>query len=61
LKIDAVVDGAITTDPDIVKMTNYLQCAEAFGWTPEETDRVESYLLEEMLVAHARVKKREME
>ena len=53
------MDGAPTSDVEVIRMSTYLTCAEEFGWTPSQTDQVEGYLLEEMLVAVARKKERE--
>lgn len=56
-----MMDGAPTSDPELIRIGKYLTCAEAFGWTQQEVDNTESYLLEGVLVALSRKRKRELE
>jgi hypothetical protein len=41
------------------KLMTYLICAKEFGWTPEQVDKVELYLLNGMLYSLHEINKRE--
>jgi len=37
----------------------YLVCAREFGWTPEQTNKIDLYMLYSMLIALEEIKKKE--
>jgi hypothetical protein len=59
--IHNVIDGCIVENPEIDKIITYLRCAKEFGWTPEETNKIDIVLLKDILTGLDRIKQREIQ
>jgi hypothetical protein len=46
-------------DPDIERIMIYLLCAKEFGWTPEETDKVDVFIIQGMMCALEEINRKE--
>lgn len=48
-------------NPEIDKIMTYLVFAREFGWTPEETDKIDIVLLKDLWTGIDQIKRREIQ
>lgn len=48
--ISQFAHGCPTTNEEVGKIHDYYRCAKSFGWTPDQVDKVEKLMIDDLLL-----------